>query len=322
MERESLIEVEQITRYYGEQLAANNVSFTVNRGDILGFLGPNGAGKTTTMEIISGVLAASSGRVRVAGHDITVASRQAKQHIGFLPEHPPLYPDLCVDEYLFYSAKLRHIKPGKMTEAVAESKARCGLEDVGKRLINNLSKGYQQRVGIAQAIIHTPSVIILDEPTSGLDPIQILEIRELIRELGKDHSVILSTHILHEVQSVCNRVLIIHEGNLVLDKDLNRLHENNSRIKHIRIALNMPPGMEKLLALDGVEKVEIVDERHFILMYRSENDIADNIVQQSVACGWGLFELTPEGNSLETTFMRLTRGEVQAQGTEEESNQP
>ncbi|MEE8320753.1 MAG: ATP-binding cassette domain-containing protein [Gammaproteobacteria bacterium] len=322
MERESLIEVEQITRYYGEQLAANNVSFTVNRGDILGFLGPNGAGKTTTMEIISGVLAASSGRVRVAGHDITAAARQAKQHIGFLPEHPPLYPDLCVDEYLFYSAKLRRIKPGKMTEAVAESKARCGLEDVGKRLINNLSKGYQQRVGIAQAIIHTPSVIILDEPTSGLDPIQILEIRELIRELGKDHSVILSTHILHEVQSVCNRVLIINEGKLVLDQDLNHLHENSSQTKHIRIALNTPPGIEKLLAVDGVEKVEMVDDRHFILMYRSENDIADNIVQQSVACDWGLFELTPEGDSLEATFMRLTRGEAPAQGNEEESKIP
>jgi ABC-2 type transport system ATP-binding protein len=313
MGKESLIEVEQVSRYYGEHLAATNISFTVNRGDILGFLGPNGAGKTTTMEIISGVLAASSGKVRIAGHDISFEARQAKQHIGFLPERPPLYPDLCVDEYLQYCARLRHLSTNKLTKAVAECKARCGLEDVGSRLINNLSKGYQQRVGIAQAVIHTPSVIILDEPTSGLDPIQIMEIRELIRELGQDHSVILSTHILPEVQSVCNRVLIINDGSLVLDQDLNCLYQDSHRPQHIKIALRTPPDISELLSLEGIEVVDAVDNQHFLLTCNPQSDVAEIIVQQAVSCNWGLYEMIPESDSLEATFMRLTRGDVSTQ---------
>ncbi len=318
MGNEYLIEVEQVSRYYGEHIAANNVSFTVNRGDILGFLGPNGAGKTTTMEIISGVLAASSGKVRIAGHDISSEARQAKQHIGFLPEQPPLYPDLCVDEYLQYSAKLRHLSRNKLTEAVAESKARCGLEYVGRRLINNLSKGYQQRVGIAQAIIHTPPVIILDEPTSDLDPIQIMEIRELIRELGQDHSVILSSHILPVVQSVCNRVLIIKEGFLVLDQDLNRLYQDSDRPQHIKIALHTPPDISELLSLEGIVGVDAVDDQHFLLTCSLQTDAAETLVQHAVSCNWGLYEMTPESDSLEATFMRLTRGDVSTQDPIEE----
>ena len=223
MESEILISVQQLSRFYGQQKAIENVSFDVHRGEILGFLGPNGAGKSTTMQIICGVLAANHGSVTIAGYDIHETPRLAKKHIGFLPEQPPLYNDLTVNEYLNYAAKLRGINKDGLTEAINLSKERCGLENVGSRLIENLSKGYKQRVGIAQAIIHSPSVIILDEPTSGLDPIQIREIRELMRELGEDHSIILSTHILSEIQNLCDRVLIINQGHLVLDQPLDQL---------------------------------------------------------------------------------------------------
>ena len=318
MPRESLIEVEQVTRYYGAHLAASNISFTVHRGDILGFLGPNGAGKTTTMEMISGVLAPSSGNVRIAGHDMAAAAQQAKQHIGFLPEQPPLYPDLCVDEYLLYCARLRRLKKSALAAAVAECKARCGLEEVGSRLIGNLSRGYQQRTGIAQAIIHNPSVILLDEPTSGLDPIQIREIRALIQELGQGHSVILSTHILPEVQGICNRVLIIHEGRLVLDQGLDLLHKGADQTLRIRIGLHTPPDMAVLLALDGIESVELMDDHRFMLACNAQADATAMIVHAAVSRGWGLYELVPESDSLEATFMRLTRGDFPVQGSTRE----
>ena len=187
------------------------ISFDVHQAEILGLLGPNGAGKSTTMQIICGVIAANNGSVNIAGYEIIDAPKQAKQNIGFLPEQLPLYGDLTVDEYLLYSAKLRGIKKQNINDLIISCKKRCGLENTGKRLIQNLSKGYKQRVGIAQAIIHMPSIIILDEPTSGLDPKQILEIRELMRELSKVHSIIISTHILSEVEAICDRVLIINE---------------------------------------------------------------------------------------------------------------
>ena len=256
MENEILISVEALSRFYGQQRAIENVSFNVHRGEILGFLGPNGAGKSTTMQIISGVLAASHGAVKVAGYDVNEAPQQAKQHIGFLPEQPPLYNDLTVDEYLHYAARLRGINKADAQAAVDQSKQRCGLTETGSRLIQNLSKGYKQRVGIAQAIIHSPAVIILDEPTAGLDPIQIREIRELMRELATDHSVILSTHILSEVQSLCDRVLIINQGSIVLDQPLAQLQNQDHKPRYIDIGLRQAPALEELLAIDGVTSVE------------------------------------------------------------------
>ena len=207
------------------------------RGEILGLLGPNGAGKSTTMQIICGVIAASNGSVNIVGHDIQDSPKYAKQNIGFLPEQLPLYNDLNVDEYLYYAAKLRGIEKANLKDTVTSTKKRCGLENTGSRLIQNLSKGYKQRVGIAQAIIHAPSIIILDEPTSGLDPKQILEIRKLMRELSKDHSIILSTHILSEVEAVCDRVLIINEGNIVLDRYLKELLTNKNSLESIFMQL-------------------------------------------------------------------------------------
>ena len=233
----TLISINDLTKFYGPKKAIEDVSFDVHHAEILGLLGPNGAGKSTTMQIICGVIAANNGSVNIAGHDIIDAPKKAKQNIGFLPEQLPLYGDLTVDEYLLYSAKLRGIKKQNINDLIISCKKRCGLENTGKRLIQNLSKGYKQRVGIAQAIIHMPSIIILDEPTSGLDPKQILEIRELMRELSKVHSIIISTHILSEVEAICDRVLIINEGNIVLDQYLKELLANNNSLESVFLRL-------------------------------------------------------------------------------------
>lgn len=312
MENEILISVQKLSRFYGQQRAIENVSFNVHRGEILGFLGPNGAGKSTTMQIISGVVAANHGSVSIAGYDIQSAPRQAKQHIGFLPEQPPLYNDLTVDEYLDYTAKLRGIKKGELNQAVGISKERCGLEDVGSRLIQNLSKGYKQRVGIAQAIIHSPAVIILDEPTSGLDPIQIREIRELMRELGEDHSVILSTHILSEVQSLCDRVLIINQGNIVLDQALDELQSDTDKASNIEISLRNPPALEALLSIENVASAESINETTLRINFNPDTDATETIVEKAATEKWGLYRLNPGDTSLEAVFMQLTYGDQEA----------
>ena len=311
MTSEILISVQELSRSYAQQKAIENVSFNVHRGEILGFLGPNGAGKSTTMQIICGVITAHHGSVSIAGHDINTAPQLAKNHIGFLPEQPPLYYDLTVNEYLNYAAKLRGIKRNELTSKVNLSKERCGLKNVGSRLIQNLSKGYKQRVGIAQAIIHSPPVIILDEPTSGLDPIQIREIRELMRELGKDHSVILSTHILSEIHSLCNRVLIIDQGHIVLDQRLDQLENGSIKPDSVEIGLRNPPKLESLLCIEGITSVERINEEVFCINFNQESNMIDTIVKKSVFDNWGLFKLKPRGTSLEETFMRLTHGDIE-----------
>jgi gliding motility-associated transport system ATP-binding protein len=320
MENEILISVQELSRFYGEQRAIENVSFNVHRGEILGFLGPNGAGKSTTMQIICGVLAANHGSVSIAGYDINEDPRKAKEHIGFLPEQPPLYDDLTVDEYLNYAGKLRGIKKDAINEAVEISKQRCGLENTGSRLIQNLSKGYKQRVGIAQAIIHSPPVIILDEPTSGLDPIQIREIRELMLELAEDHSVILSTHILSEVQSLCDRVLIINQGNIVLDQAIEQLQNNAEITDHIEICLRQPPALEELLNIDGVASAESINETTLRINFNVETNATDAIVEKAVSEKWGLYKLNPSDTSLETIFMRLTYGDNEQPETSESAD--
>ena len=319
MDNEILISVEGLSRNYGEQLAIEDVSFNVHRGEILGFLGPNGAGKSTTMQIICGVLAANQGSVSVAGYDIQEAAQKAKEHIGFLPEQPPLYDDLTVDEYLTYAGRLRGIDKDSIAEAVKISKQRCGLEESSTRLIQNLSKGYKQRVGIAQAIIHSPSVIILDEPTSGLDPIQIREIRELMLELAEDHSVILSTHILSEIQNLCDRVLIINHGRIVLDRSMEQLHSDSAKIDHIEIALHNPPALEDLLNIEGVASAESSDKNTLRINFTSDTDATNAIVKKAVKEKWGLYKLDPNETSLESVFMRLTQddsGHIEEQGNE------
>ena len=255
MERDTLVSVEHLSRDYGGMRAVDDVSFELVRGEILGFLGPNGAGKTTTMQIISGNLAPTAGRVTINGIDILDSPKAAKAHIGYLPEQPPLYRELTVDEYLMYCARLNRIPAADRQAALTAAKQRCGLIEVGRRLIDHLSKGFRQRVGIAQAIIHAPAVVILDEPTVGLDPIQIREIRGLIRELGRDHSVILSTHILPEVQSLCNRVQIINKGVMVLNDTIEGLRQRMQASSMV-VALRRAPAIDQLRAVNGVLDVE------------------------------------------------------------------
>jgi len=311
MEKETLVEVKEVSRYYGQLAALDNISFTMRKGEVLGFLGPNGAGKTTTMQVITGNLALTSGSVMIAGHDLLENPREAKGAIGYLPEQPPVYKELTVDEYLGYCAALNRISREKRNSARDAAKEKCGLTEVGRRLIGNLSKGFQQRVGLAQAIIHMPPVVILDEPTVGLDPIQIREIRKLIRELGKDHSVILSTHILPEVQSTCDRVQIINKGQLILTDTIDGL-QKQLKSASITVAFQRPPDLKKFDNLPGINAVEEASPGYWRILFKPEQDPTDEIIKLAVENNWGLRELRPGRVSLEEVFVQLTTSEQPA----------
>ena len=302
---EILLRVEGLSRFYSAHQAVKNISFSVRQGEVLGFLGPNGAGKTTTMQMLTGNLAPSQGRITIAGHDLLDDPRAAKSAIGYLPELPPLYRDLSVDEYLDYCAALHRLARPKRRAAREAAKQKCGLLEVGRRLIGNLSKGYQQRVGIAQAIIHLPPVIILDEPTAGLDPIQIREIRNVIRELGKEHSVILSTHILPEVQSVCNHVQIIHKGVLVLNDSIEGL---GARLQAsvLAVSFRQAPDTALLVKLPGVLNIESLDDGSLRLYHEPSNDPTEALVKLAVDKNWGIVQITPQRATLEDIFVELT----------------
>ena len=303
-----LVRLENVSRFFGATAAVRDVSFTIAKGTVLGFLGPNGAGKTTTMRMITGNLAPSAGRITVAGHDLLDEPRAAKAAIGYLPEQPPLYREYTVDEYLAFCAALNRIPRPQRAQACARAKARCGLEAVGGRLIGNLSKGYQQRVGIAQAIIHQPEVVVLDEPTSGLDPIQIREIRGLIRDLGREHSVILSTHILPEVQASCDQVQIIDRGRLVLNDSIEGLTRRmQSSTLNLRFA--RAPDLAAIEAVPGVRSARGLEDGHCQVYYEPDQDPTDALVALAVERGWGLRELVPERATLEDLFLQLTGGE-------------
>lgn len=306
MNSETLVQVEHLYRYYGQLCAVNDISFEIGRGEVLGFLGPNGAGKSSTMQMISGNLAPGAGRILINGIDLLDDPIAAKAHLGYLPEQPPLYRELSVDEYLRFCARLNRIPRERVRLAVDEAKGRCGLGDVGGRLIGNLSKGFQQRVGIAQAIIHAPALVILDEPTVGLDPIQIREIRHLIRELGNDHSVILSTHILPEVQAVCDRVQIIHRGRLVFNDTIEGL-QRQMLVPSLAVRFHNPPPRAVLEALPGIAAVDDRGAGCFVLQYApGAEDIAESLVERAVASGWRLHEIAQERRSLEQIFVDIT----------------
>jgi ABC-2 type transport system ATP-binding protein len=237
------LSVQGLYRYFGNRAAARDISFELRRGEVLGLLGPNGAGKTTIMRMLTDNLAPSAGVIRICGIDLLDKPREAKSHIGYLPEVPPLYRELTVDEYLRLAARLHGVEKHKTNSALDEVEQRCGLSNARERLIGSLSKGYQQRVGIAQAIVHDPELIILDEPTAGLDPNQMRDVRTLIRELGAKRSVILSTHILSEVEAVCDRVQILHEGRLVFADSISRLKQRETSLEEIfvRHTMNIEP---------------------------------------------------------------------------------
>ena len=301
----SLLEAHNISRFYADIKAVDDVSITLKRGDILGLLGPNGAGKTSTMSMLTGNLAPDTGEILIKGINLADDPKQAKQAIGYLPEQPPVYRDLTVSEYLRYAARLRNIKGKAVLSAVNLACERTGLSEVKNRLIGNLSKGFQQRVGIAQAIIHEPDVIILDEPTVGLDPIQIREIRNLIRELGSRHGVILSTHILPEVQTVCNRIHILHEGRIVYDD----ADTANSEKAQLTVQFGKDIDVDQLLAMSSISNVIRQQQGRYVIQHHTSSNPAGAIANMAVENQWGLLELTPSGMGLEHIFVSLTQSD-------------
>lgn len=307
MTGEILVSVERLSRRYGETQAVDAVSFTLQRGQVLGFLGLNGAGKSTTMRMLAGVLAPDAGRIVIDGADLIDQPRRAKQAIGYLPEQPPLYHELTVDEQLCYSARLHGLDRAASRRAMAWVKERCGLTNVGRRLTGNLSKGYRQRVGIAQALLHDPPVMLLDEPTVGLDPVQTREIRALIRELGLERGVILSTHLLPDVQATCSHVQIMRAGRLVYAEALAGLHQRQQST-YLQVGLNAPPPTVKLAQLPAVTRVEELGDGQFRFHHAAGAAPTQALLEQARAGGWDLWELTPESASLEQIFVELTLG--------------
>ncbi len=302
------VSAQALTRTYGAHHAVRNVSIELRRGEVLGLLGPNGAGKTTTMKMLAGNLAPTSGEVCICGIDLIDLPTRAKARIGYLPEVPPLYRELKVDEYLRLAGRLHKLRKSTLKPAVERAKKLCGLADMGRRLIGSLSKGYQQRVGIAQAIIHDPDVIILDEPTVGLDPNQIREIRALIRDLGRDHSVILSTHILPEVEAVCDRVQILHRGEVVFNDSIAGLKQFRGG-QALQIGLRNPPPIAQIANAVADAEIDAINTNLFRIRPRGGVDPSDNLVRAAVECNWGLYLLQPALASLEEVFVHLTQRE-------------
>jgi ABC-2 type transport system ATP-binding protein len=304
------VEAIELTRFYGGRAAVSDVTFNLQQGQVLGFLGPNGAGKSTTMKMLTGNLAPSAGSVKICGIDMIESPKEAKALIGYLPEMRPLYKEFTVDEYLTIAARLHNVAGKHIKRAVEHAKERCGLTHMSKRLIENLSNGYQQRVGIAQAIIHNPMVVILDEPTVGLDPIQIRDIRALIKEIGQEHSVIVSTHILPEVEMVCDHVQIIDKGKLVFNGGIDVLKQQRIGNK-LLVGLRQAPEIAQLLAIAGVAEVEPADGLWRIRFHEGSQP-HEAIVQAAVQHGWGLYHIAPDQTSLEDVFVQLTYHDASA----------
>jgi ABC-2 type transport system ATP-binding protein len=312
MGSETLIEVTHLSRHYGPIQAVSDISFNVSRGEVLGFLGPNGAGKSTTMQMLTGNLAPSHGAIKICGIDLLDQPKAAKAQIGYLPEQPPVYRELSVDEYLRFCARINRIDKQQIPAALTRAKQRCGLSEVSGRLIGNLSKGFQQRVGIAQAIIHSPAIVVLDEPTVGLDPIQIREIRSLIRELSEEHGVILSTHILPEVQMTCDRVQIISRGHLVYSDTMANLNQQTA-VTSVILGLDNSVSDSDLLALPKVQRVEQLAPQRWRLQFQTDTQPTAAIAKAVIDHGWQLLELTPEQKTLEQIFVDITSAEEMPQ---------
>jgi len=311
-----VIEVQHLTKRYGRVTAVDDVSFRVERGEILGFLGPNGAGKTTTMRILTGYMPATDGKAVVAGFDVFDQPVEAKRRTGYLPETPPLYPDMSVIEYLTFVAKIKGVASADRTARVKKVMDRTRIADMANRQCGKLSKGYKQRVGLAQALIHNPDVLILDEPTAGLDPKQIIETRELIRELKGDHTIILSTHILPEVAQTCQRVVIINKGHVVAVDTPDNLTARlrGSETMYVQVDAAGADAGATLGRVAGVTRVAESDRRDgsvgFEVVGESGRDIRRDLAKAVVSNGWGLLELRPMRMSLEEIFLSLTTDEM------------
>jgi ABC-2 type transport system ATP-binding protein len=301
-----MIEVQGLTKHYGAVLALDNVSFQVAKGEILGFLGPNGAGKTTTMRILTGFMPPSDGVVRVAGYDVFRDSLEARRRTGYMPETTALYNEMSVRGYLHFMASIRGVR--QRQSAVDRVVEACGIGDVRDTLIGKLSKGYRQRVGLAQALVHDPEVLVLDEPTIGLDPRQILSVRQLIKSLGGAHTIILSTHILPEASQVCQRVLIINRGRIVAEDTPERLTATLQGGVRVRMQVANPPddAARQLGAIEGVSTVQALDNSTYDVTCDASRDLRPDLASLAVGRGWGLLELRALTMSLEEIFLQLT----------------
>ena len=316
-----MIEVQHLTKRYGRVTAVDDVSFKVERGEILGFLGPNGAGKTTTMRVLTGYMPATSGRALVAGFDVFEQPLEAKRRTGYLPETPPLYPEMTVREYLTFVSQIKGVPAGERKARVDSAMERTRVTDMAARHCGKLSKGYRQRVGLAQALLHNPDVLILDEPTAGLDPKQIIETRELIKALAGDHTIILSTHILPEVSQTCQRVVIISRGKVVaVDTPTNLTRRlTGAESMYIQVDGAGEEGQAALESVPGVTRVTLA-ERHdglagFEVEAEAGRDVRRDLARAVVGAGWGLLELRPVRMSLEDIFLQLTTDEPQGEAT-------
>jgi ABC-2 type transport system ATP-binding protein len=313
-----VIEVQHLTKRYGRVTAVDDVSFRVERGEILGFLGPNGAGKTTTMRILTGYMPATQGKALVAGFDVFDQPVEAKRRTGYLPETPPLYPDMSVLEYLRFVAKIKGVPSAERRQRIQAVMERTRIADMANRACGNLSKGYKQRVGLAQALIHNPDVLILDEPTAGLDPKQIIETRQLIKELAGDHTIVLSTHILPEVSQTCQRVVIIAKGKVVAVDTPDNLSARlqGSETLYVQVDTNGADVTTALGRVAGVTRVAESDRSNNVVGYEIESergqDIRRDLARAVVGGGWGLLELRPTRISLEEIFLKLTTVESDA----------
>ena len=319
-----MIAVENLTKKYAGVTAVDGLSFTVNRGEIVGFLGPNGAGKSTTMRILSAFMPATSGKVTVAGYDVFTQSEEVRRRIGYMPENNPLYLEMRVSEYLNYRAALKGVSSSKRKARTDEVLERCGLKDVRRRIVGQLSKGYRQRVGLADSLVHDPDLLILDEPTIGLDPNQIRQVRQLIKDLGKRHTILLSTHILPEVEMTCNRVIIINKGKIVASdapENLTKLIEGGGTVR-AEIRGDRTAIERELGALPGVKNVAIeagADGFVNATVYAPpRNDVRVHIFEMAAANHWTLRELSRVRQTLEDVFVSITRVEAPATKQEEE----
>ena len=303
-----MIEVKNLTRYYGTRRAINNISFQIEKGEVVGFLGPNGAGKSTTMNIISCILPASSGSAKINGFDTFEQSLEIRKIIGYLPETPPLYSDMIVSDYLNFAAGVRGVDTKRISSSVDRVIEKCSLKDVGHRIIGRLSKGYQQRVGLAQAMVHDPEILILDEPTIGLDPIQIIEIRKLIQELTAEHTIILSSHILPEITQICKRVIIINEGEIAAVDSLGGLEASLRKSERLSLTVRNSENniVEKLNGLDQVISATNSEGNEYLIECALRSNLQDGIAKLALENNWGIIELKPVSMTLEDIFLKLT----------------
>lgn len=303
---EPIVRIENLSHRYSVQWAIRDINFEIPRNGIYGLLGSNGAGKSTTMNIMCGVLKQTEGNVFIKGINMREQPVEAKKHIGFLPQKPPLHPDLTVEEYLIHCANLRMIPDGDIPAAVRKVMGKCGISHFQKRLIRNLSGGYQQRLGIAQAIIHEPDFVVLDEPTNGLDPNQIIEIRHLIKEIAENRTVVLSTHILTEVQATCDHIQMIEEGHLVFAGTVDEF-DNYIIPSTLFVTMLEAPPVEELMTIPGVEHVEELGGHNYRVKFTDAHEVIEKMIEKNVTNGWRLVEIRVEKNSMDTIFAELSK---------------